>query len=317
MKHTIQKEIFLKIYENCVRSRYLEQSLWELWYQHQIRTLYSGLGSEMASSIIVALLEKNDYLIPRYRGYAAALSKGIPVEWIIAEMLGKKTGTSKGIGDVSSFHDRDCSVSGYTINLGAMFPAAIGLALSIIFKKENRIVVHFFGDGEASRTLFASALHLASLWRLPILFVCENNRISDKTVLEDTSPTATIAQRAKGYDIEAASISDTDPVAIFTRASEMIAACRQNKRPFLLEIMQKRFMPHSSFEETRSAAEEKIFPDQGPLNTWVKFITQNGILNKELISREKSAEEEVRAAIQKIQKEKELSQEEFFSIFYE
>lgn len=246
MESEADKKLLMRIYENCWKARFLDEALRQLLPAEFPRSFFSGYGSELGPSVISLLLKKEDYLIPHYRGFAAFLGKGIAPERIVGEFLRKKTGTTHGLGDSTAFRDPALGIPGYSINLGAMFAVSIGLALAVKSKRENRIVVHCFGDGEASRTTFGSALNLGSLWRLPILFVCLNNYLSIETRLEDMSSTKNIADRADGYSMEKETLSDDQPVPVYERTQEIMAKIRKDGRPVLLEIREERFTPHSS-----------------------------------------------------------------------
>src|SRR3989338_5722888 len=228
---TSPQEELLDTYDNCIKSRYLDELLQRIFHAYHTRSIFSGIGAEIGPSIVTKLLRHDDYLIPRFRGVAAILGKGISIERVVAEILERKTGTAKGVGDASPFRDPSCGIPGYSISLGGMFAVALGLAFAVKFKKEERVVVQFFGDGEASRPTFGSALNLASLWQLPILFVCENNGISISTRIDEMSTTKTIAERAKGYNTGGETISETDVIYLHERAKTIIAQVRLTRRP--------------------------------------------------------------------------------------
>ena len=159
------------LYENCLKARCLDEKLQEVYHNTRKGILFSGVGSEVGPAAVASLLKQDDYLIPRYRGYAALIAKGVPIERIAGEKLQRSIGTAMGIGDASPYRYAQCGVAGNTIVLGGGFAIAVGLALSFKLKKEDRIVAIFFGDGEASRNTLGGALNLASLWGLPLFFL--------------------------------------------------------------------------------------------------------------------------------------------------
>ena len=312
------KDELLAIYENCIKGRFLDERIQEIYYQNQKGVFFSSIGSELGPASITTLLKKEDYLVPRYRGFAAVIGKGIQIEAIIGELFRKKTGTTKGIGDVSSYRNPNYGVPGYSTILGVSFSIALGLALSSKIKREKRIVTVFFGDGESTRSTFGSALNLASLWNLPIFFVCENNKISSSVPIEKISATETIAQRAKGYNLDGETIPEITPILLIKRVKEIIHNIREKQRPFLLEIMQTRFTSHFFGLGEKPLYGKNLPQNQDPL----------ALFRRELLADQMTTEGELELLHQKVQKsvdqalmqkqaEKELSEEEFFSIYHE
>lgn len=308
------RQALLAAYKNAFKSRYLDKQLCVLSAERTItRTLASGIGTEVGPSIIGALLKKEDFLIPRYRGYAAIIGKGISSDSIVSELFETMNGPSKGIGDLSPFHDAENRIVGPSLALGTMFGVAIGLGLSLARKRtEQRIVVHYFGDGEASRTTFGAALNLAALWKLPILFVCENDGISMATELKETSATETIAERAAGYGIKAKTMPDDNAFLFYKSAEEYIGYVRNESKPFLLEIKQHRQAPHSTSDST-------LFPPPShtadPLGLFKDNLLNSGISNKDIETIEQNAIHEISEAVRKAGKERKISTEELYAIF--
>ncbi len=310
---------FVEIYKNSVKSRYLDERLLE-YYQKKLikRTLFSGIGAEVGPSIIVKILQSEDYLLPAFRGYAAVLAKGISPEEIIAEVMDKKTGLTQGLGDVGSFYSSRLNIPGYSTVLGTMFAVGIGLAFSIAQKNEKRILVQFFGEGEATRNTFGGALNLAALWRLPVLFICLNNDISIETKFSEMSATATMAERGCGYGVESETITEKEPRRLFTRAKEIVEHVRDSRRPFLLEVLQKRFEPHSSrYSRDHALSNELFLGDEDPLHILEKTLKELGISESQLASLKAEAIESIQRAFSKTEKEIPLSQEEFLSFIHE
>lgn len=307
----------LHVYENCIKSRLLDEKLQELYYERRTHILFSGIGAEVGPSIIVALLEQSDYLIPHYRGYAAILGKGAHIERIIGEKLGKNIGLTKGIGDAAPFRDPEHGILGYTINLGTNFSIAVGVGLAAKLKKENKIVAVFFGDGEASRNTLGGTLNLASLWRLPIFFVCLNNGVSISTPITEMSSTKTVAERARGYHVETETISEIEISHLHERAQKIITSIRDKRQPFLLEIKQKRFPPHSSNYDSHPFLGNMIPQGEDPLSYLEIFLRRSGISDNEFLESHEKINNLVESAFAKALNEKSLSEDDFFSIYHE
>ncbi len=307
----------LRVYENCIKSRLLDEKLQELYYEGRTHILFSGIGAEVGPSIIAALLEQGDYFIPHYRGYATILGRGVRIEKIIGEKIGKNIGLTRGIGDAAPFRDPEHNILGYTINLGTNFSIAVGVGLAVKLKKEDKIVAVFFGDGEASRNTLGGALNFASLWHLPILFVCLNNGVSISTPIAEMSSTKTVAERARGYHVETETISETEISHLYERTQKIVTSIRDEKQPFLLEIKQKRFPPHSSNYDNHPFLGSMIPKDEDPLFHLETFLRRSSVSNTELFESHEKINNLIESAFAEALNEKQLSEEDFFSIYHD
>lgn len=314
------------IYRNCLISRHLDERLQEIYHAYantmaewktMTRFVNCAIGNELGQSAVAAFLKKEDAIIPRYRGYAAVLAKGIAPERIAAEVLRKKTGTAKGLGDTSAFHDTELNICGHSSLLGSNFSVAVGLAFAKKFQNEPGIVVHFFGDGEASRIPFGATLNLASLWQLPLLLVCENNGVSMHSNISEMSSTETMAEHAAGYRVSAEIVFEKKPLQLIARAKEIIAKVREDRKPFLLEIIQRRFVSHSSRYDTEPFLGAQISRDEDPLVLFEDELEKLGMQEPELLVCKQNAARLVDEAIEKAKAAEPLTKEEFLSIYCE
>lgn len=311
------RHLFL-IYETAIKSRYLDEQLQKLTYDKiATRLLFSSIGTEVGMSMIAHILQSADYLVPRYRGYAALLGRGVPLHAIIAEVLRRESGTAKGIGDSSPFHDFSNNVYGYSTMLGTSFSTAVGLALASKIKKEERMTTHIFGDGEASRSTFGSALNLSSVWQLPLLFVCENNRISIRSKIETMSSTSTIAERAKGYNVDHATISETtDSLHMFELIKDICEYVRKNRKPFLLEILQTRYNPHSSIYDKTPTYGDVIPVEIDSIMILEKKIISLGLPKSEIEKKRRATTQIIDLTIKKVLEEAPVTENTFRSIYH-
>lgn len=312
------KDALRAIYANCLRSRRLDEELQRLYHARQgVRVCFGAVGNEVGASVIASLLGPEDILVPRYRGYAAVLAKGMPMALITGEMFGKRTGSAKGTGDVSAFKDWEHNICGHSATLGANFSITVGLAFALKYRHKPGIVVQLFGDGESSRNSFAGALNLASLWNLPILFVCENNGVSIDVPAAQMSATPTIAERAKGYAIPADMAREIEPLTLFEHARTAISRVRQDHAPFLFEIVEKRFTSHSSNYDSKPLTGAMIPEAEDPLATLKAALLGLGATNAELEILVLHAEKEVAAALEAAATETPLSEKDLFSLYHE
>ena len=308
----------IEIYYNCWKARLLDMALRPLLSTEFPRSFFSGYGAELGPSTISLLIRKEDYLIPQYRGFAAFLGKGIAPEKIAGELFRKKSGTTSGLGDSTAFRDPALSIPGYTINLGAMFAVSVGLAFAVKYKKEDRIVAHCFGDGEASRTVFGSALNLVSLWKLPILFVCFNNGVSIESPFSAMSSTRNISERARGYNLEGETVFDAEPLRLYQRTKDAIDGVRKSKEPFLLEIKGQRFVPHSSRYTKDLSSFPKVSESEDPLLLLEKILLEElGAEPAVLRNLKTQAESIIKEAIEKAKASNDPSLEDFLIVYNE
>ena len=322
----ISHEELLRIYINCLISRSLDETLQEYFHgdseeqrpgSGRIRVAHPAIGNELGPSAVAAFLRNEDFLIARYRGYAALLGKGMSPERIVAEMLRKRTGSSKGLGHHALFHDTDHAIFGSSLILGSNFSTAVGLAFAKKIKKEPGIVVLFFGDGEASRLPFCGALNLAALWGLPLLLVCENDGVSLDASIRETSATPTIAERAKGFRVECATLPMTDPLALAARAKEIVENVRERQKPFLLEILEERYAPQSTLYTDKPFLGEMIPREKDPLALFEKELARLGIDRSVLASRKADVERALGAAKDAAEQAEQISEDEFLAIYHE
>jgi len=250
------------IYKVMLISRILDEEVRSLYLRRDPALkrpyLYSGKGQEGAASI-ASLLTENDYLFPHpYRGFTHLIAKGVPLEKIVGEYFCKQTGMLRGFGDVGGFYYYpERGIVGASTILGGNFAIVIGMALAIKKNGGNKIIAIFFGDGEASRSTFGSAINLASLWQLPILFVCENNGLAISVPVEKMSSTHYIAERARGYRIDSVTFDGTEMLPMLKSAEVIVRKVREKKTPHLIEVLTPRFEGHV-FAEERLKRDEQI-----------------------------------------------------------
>lgn len=205
---------------------------------------YSARGQECIPATISALLNDEDYLVTIYRGVHDMLAKGLPPKLLWAELAGKVTGSCKGKGGPMhlTYPSKGCMVT--TGIVGASLPIACGLALAAQLRGERRVAVANFGDGASNIGAFHESLNLASVWKLPVLFVCQNNRYAEHTAYAKATSAERIADRAFGYGMPGVRVDGNDPIALYNVASEAIERARAGEGPTLIEAMTFRFNGH-------------------------------------------------------------------------
>ncbi len=212
----IGREPLIAVLKTIIKVRILEKKLIPLFRQGEVkRMIYSDYGQEGGVAVITHFLEKKDVLMPHYRGFTAAIGKGMNTKGMVGEMVAKKTGTVAGYGGAGNFFSTEDNIYSAPAILGQGFSVVIGMGLATRFRNDGSIVVMFFGDGTTTRGNFYSALNLAVLWSLPILFVCINNQYSVTTRFTDTSMTPLI-EKVRSFGMPSVSLDGNDVVALFS-----------------------------------------------------------------------------------------------------
>lgn len=205
---------------------------------------YSPRGQEIIPSAISVLLRDDDYLVTIYRGIHDMLAKGMPLNALWAEIAGKATGTCKGKGGPMHLTYPEKGIMVTTGIVGSSMPIANGLAWASQLDKTDRVAVATFGDGASNIGAFHEALNLASVWKLPVIFLCQNNRYGEHTVYAKTTSSAKVSDRSIAYGMPGLHVDGNDPVAMFNAANEAVERARAGGGPTLIEAMTFRFMGH-------------------------------------------------------------------------
>jgi pyruvate dehydrogenase E1 component alpha subunit len=205
---------------------------------------YSARGQECIPAAISVLLRDDDYLVTIYRGVHDMIAKGVPPRLIWAEFAGRSTGTCKGKGGPMHVTHPESGCMVTTGIVGAGMPIGCGLALSAQLRGDGRVTVTNFGDGASNIGAFHESMNLASVWKLPLVFVCQNNRYAEHTALATGTSIERIADRAASYGMPGLHVDGNDPLAVYAAAQEAIERARSGGGPTLIEAMTFRFNGH-------------------------------------------------------------------------
>ena len=246
---TLRSDQLLARLRTMLLIRSFEEKAVELYSAGKIRGfLHLYIGEEAVATGVMPVLSEEDNVIATYREHGQALARGVTPGAIMAEMLGRTNGCSRGRG--GSMHLFDAArrfYGGYAIVGGGM-PVAVGLALADRLQQRPQITACFFGDGAVAEGEFHESLNLAALWGLPVLFLCENNYYAMGTALARHQSQPDIARKAQAYDVPSAAVDGMDVVAVEAAAREAADAVRRDGRPFLLELRTYRFRAHSMYD---------------------------------------------------------------------
>ncbi len=290
-----------ELLRHMIRIRRFEDKCAELYTQEKIRGfLHLYDGEEAIAAGVIPVLGPDDRLVATYREHGHALVRGVPMRAIMAEMLGKAAGCSGGRGGSMHLFDRATRFYGGNAIVGGGLPMAVGLALADQMQGSGHVTACFFGEGAAAEGEFHESLNLASLWNLPVLFVCENNRYAMGTALARSEAETDIHAKAASYRIASEAVDGMDVVAVEAAARRAVAAIRETGKPFFLECHTYRFRAHSMFDAQLYRQKEEVETARkgGPIIRFQTWLTQNGLIHAEEIERiEAEIAEEIADAV--------------------
>jgi len=262
---------------------------------------YSPRGQEVIPSAVSVHLGAEDYICTIYRGIHDMLAKGVPPNLLWAELAGKITGTSKGKGGPMHVTHPASGVMVTTGIVGSSMPIANGLALASQIRGDKRVSIAYFGDGASNIGAFHEALNLASIWKLPVVFVCQNNRYAEHTKYENCTAVARISDRAASYSMPGVTVDGNDPVAMWQAAGTAIARARKGDGPTLIEAMTYRFHGHifGDADAYMDKAEKACAMAKDPVPAYRQWLIENGhASDTELAAIEQIHEQEIDAALE-------------------
>ncbi len=284
-----------------IRIRHFEAKCVELYQAQKILGfLHLYDGEEAVSVGVIEALTAEDAVIATYREHGQAIARGIPMDRLMAEMLGKLEGCCRGRGGSMHIFQRAARFYGGNAIVGGGLPLAVGLALADKMQGRKAVTACFFGEGAVDEGEFHESLNLASLWALPVLFVCENNLYAMGTALPRAEAETDIARKAAGYRMPGTAVDGMDVVAVEAAARQSIAEIRAGGGPQLLECRTYRLRAHSMFDAQlyRSKDEIEAWRKKGPIVRFQGWLEANGLIHAEEVNRiESEVDAEIAAAV--------------------
>jgi TPP-dependent pyruvate/acetoin dehydrogenase alpha subunit len=242
---TADQALSATLYERMLTIRRFEEQAIALFERGQIRgNVHPCIGQEAVSVGVCANLRRDDYMTSTHRGHGNCLAKGADPRLMMAELLGRKTGYCKGKGGSMHIADFDGGNLGANGIVGGGFPIATGAGIGIQNRGTDQVAVCFFGDGAANQGTFHESLNLAALWKLPVLYVCENNQYALSTPLRESAGLPELSERARGYGIPGIRVDGNDVLAVYAAAGEAVRRARAGEGPTLLDCLTYRFFGH-------------------------------------------------------------------------
>ncbi len=265
-----------------LRIRLFEERCVQLYSAGEIRGfLHLYIGEEAVAAGVMPALSVDDAVVATYREHGHALVRGVPMAAVMAEMFGKVEGCSRGRGGSMHLFDAGARFYGGHAIVGGGLPVAVGLALAEHMQETGRIVVCFFGEGAMAEGEFHESINLAALWRLPIIFVCENNLYAMGTALARSESETNLALKAASYEVPAWSVDGMDVLAVLHSAEAAVAAVRAGGGPIFLEARTFRFRAHSMYDPDRYRTKAEIaeWKKRDPIDGLVARLQDAGELD--------------------------------------
>lgn len=296
------KDLLERFYTTMYRIRCFENKVEEKFLAGEIPGfVHLYIGEEAIATGVIANLNRKDYIQSTHRGHGHTIAKGADLKRMMAEIFGKKEGCCKGKG--GSMHIADFSVGMLGANgvVGGGFALATGAALAAKLQGEDLVSVVFFGDGASNRGTFHESANMAAVWKLPVLFVCENNQYASTTPYRESTSVDDIADRAAGYGMPGVVVDGNDVLAVYEETGKLLERVRKGEGPALLECKTYRVKGHfvGDPEKYRSREEvQSVFRSKDPIERLGKnLIEQKVFSNDELEALRKKTRIEIDEAV--------------------
>jgi pyruvate dehydrogenase E1 component alpha subunit len=290
-------EELIRLYRMMFLIRTFEEKAAEMYARGKI-TGFSHLyiGEEAVAAGTISAMHERDYVVSSYRDHGHCLAKGADPNVVMAELFGRITGISKGKGgSMHLFDDKLRFLGGYAIVAGGL-PIAVGVGMAVHYKEDDSVIATFFGDGATNAGAFHESLNAASAWKLPIVFICENNFYAIGTSLDRVSPSKELYKRAKAYNIPSERVDGMDVLAVREATERAIERAREGDGPSFIEAVTYRFRGHSMSDpdDYRTKREEKIWKERDPIIKLAKHLRDKAIVSPDEL---KELQDEVNATV--------------------
>lgn len=282
-KYSIEKEIQIKLLKDMLLSRSFEEKVNEMFMQGKIHgTTHLCIGQEAVASGVANALRKDDWLQPTHRGHGHCIAKSGNLNGIMAELFGKKDGHCKGIGGSMHIADISSCNMGTSGIVGGTFPISVGMALALKRQNKDSVVACVFGDAANNQGTFHESLNMASIWKLPVLYICENNMYGMSVPIAYSMPVENVADRGAAYNIPSKIIDGNNVLEVYETVCEIVQHMREGNGPFLLECKTYRCLGHSKSDQRkyRTKEEEKEWKEKCPIKFMKNYMIENNVITE-------------------------------------
>ena len=281
----LDRDTLISLYKTMTTIRHFEErGIPETGQRQMSASVHSSAGQEAVPNGICAHLSIEDYIGSTHRGHGHCIAKGVDPKQMMAELFGRATGNNKGKGGSMHIADMSKGMLGTNGVVAASVPLAVGAALTSKLRNLGRVAVAFFGDGAANQGILHECMNLASVWKLPVIFCCENNGYAESTPVEYGLSVANVADRAAGYDMPGVHVDGMDVFAVYEAAEQAVARAKAGEGPSLLECRTYRFYGHTVFDNPlsyRSKEEEEHWRARDPLKLFRETVAPAGLVSSE------------------------------------
>jgi len=315
----MDKDKLQELYHEMVLVRRFEEESASLYQQGKIGGfLHLYIGQEAVGSGIIAARQPQDRVITAYRDHGVAISCGMDPKVVMAELLGKETGCSKGRGGSMHLADTELNFWGGHAIVGAHLPLAAGMAMADKYRETDAVTICMFGDGATNIGYFHEALNLSAVWNLPVLWVCENNQYGMGTSVERASAVSEIRRKADGYGMPNERVDGMNVIEVYETTQKILQQIRQGG-PFLLEAMTYRYRGHSMGDPERYRESEEVekWREDDPIGIFHEILlTKEGFEESILDEEELRAEKLIKEAVQFAESSPDPAPETLFDYLY-
>lgn len=251
--------------ETMCQIRYFEEKAEELYTRGMVHgTMHLSIGMEASPVGSIATLRDDDLIIHHHRGHGHTIAKGADIVLMMAEFIGREPGYCRGRGGSMHIADIPGGNLGATGVVGAGIPTAVGIGLALQMRRSDKVLLSFFGDGAANEGEFHESLNMASVWKLPIVFICDNNQYGMSMAVEKSMNIPYVAQRACAYNIPGETVDGNDVLAVYQAVALAVDRARAGEGPSLVENLTYRWRGHSK-------SDRNLYRTQEEINTWQTF----------------------------------------------
>ena len=299
---TVGAETLRDLYVTMRRIRAFEDKTADLFQEGVVKgTAHSYKGEEAIAAGVCATLRDDDIIASYHRGHGHCIAKGARIDRMMAELMGRQTGYCQGLGGSMHIADMELNIMGANGIVGAAMPLATGAGLAAKLQGTDQVAVAFFGDGGANQGVFHESLNLAAVWKLPVIFVCENNQYALSTSYRNTTAVSQVSNRAASYEIPGITVDGNDGVEVYLVLREAVDRARAGEGPTLIEAMTYRHGQHSlrvNLRDPRPEDEIQFWMDRDPIARMEKRLTTEGGFSAEQFDETTQAvDEEIETAV--------------------
>ncbi len=298
----INRDSVIWLYERMLLIRRFEEQARREADLGKLRGIHSSIGQEAVPTGVCAHLNDNDYVLGTHRSHHHCIAKGVDLNEMMSELFGKVTGTGRGKGGTMHIADINKGMLGANGIVGSNIPVATGVALTSKVKGTGQVSVVFFGDGASSQGTLHESMNLASIWDLPVIFVCENNRYAESTPFEYSVAGGSVSNRAEGYGMPGVTVDGQSVLDVFEVAKEAVARARSGEGPTLIEAQTYRYLGHAGHDDPltyRSEEEQSFYMDRDCITSFRRYILDGSFADEdELDNIDLQCQEKIAVSVQ-------------------